>query len=89
MTAHNAHFDHGFIHAAATRSGVKRSPFHPFSVVDTVALAAVHYGHTVLSEACGRAGIDYDADRAHAATYDADVTAALFCAVVNGAAPSC
>ena len=88
VTAHNAHFDHGFIHAAATRSGVKRSPFHPFSVVDTVALAAVHYGHTVLSEACGRAGIDYDADRAHAATYDADVTAALFCAVVNGSAPS-
>ena len=85
VTAHNAHFDHGFIHAAARRSGVKRSPFHPFSVVDTVALAAVHYGHTVLSEACRRAGIDYDADRAHSATYDADVTAALFCAVVNGA----
>ena len=83
VTAHNAHFDHGFIHAAATRSGVKRSPFHPFSVVDTVALAAVHYGHTVLSEACGRAGIGYDADRAHSAKYDADVTAELFCAVVN------
>ncbi|MCE2461822.1 MAG: ribonuclease T [Pseudomonadales bacterium] len=83
VTAHNAHFDHGFIHAAATRSGIKRSPFHPFSVVDTVGLAAVHYGHTVLSEACGRAGIDYDADRAHSAAYDAEITAALFCAVVN------
>ena len=83
VTAHNAHFDHGFIHAAAARNDVKRSPFHPFSVLDTVALAAVHYGHTVLAEACGRAGIDYDADRAHSATYDAEVTAALFCAVVN------
>lgn len=83
VTAHNAHFDHGFIHAAATRNDIKRSPFHPFSVVDTVALAAVQYGHTVLSEACRRAGIDYDADRAHSAAYDADVTAALFCAVVN------
>lgn len=83
VTAHNAHFDHGFIHAAAKRSGVKRSPFHPFSVIDTVALAAVHYGHTVLSEACGRAGIPYDAERAHAAAYDAAITAELFCAVVN------
>ena len=86
VTAHNAHFDHGFIHAAATRNGVKRSPFHPFSVLDTVALAAVHYGHTVLSEACGRAGIDYDADRAHSAAYDAEITAGLFCAVVNATA---
>ena len=83
VTAHNAHFDHGFIHAAAKRSGVKRSPFHPFSVIDTVALAAVHYGHTVLSEACGRAGIPFDAERAHCAAYDAEITAELFCAVVN------
>ncbi|MYD95869.1 MAG: ribonuclease T [Gammaproteobacteria bacterium] len=83
VTAHNAHFDHGFIHAAAKRSGVKRSPFHPFSVIDTVALAAVHYGHTVLSEACGRAGIAFDAERAHSAAYDAQITAELFCAVVN------
>ena len=52
VTAHNAHFDHGFLHAAALRNGVKRSPFHPFSVIDTVGLAAVAYGHTVLSEAC-------------------------------------
>ena len=88
VTAHNAHFDHGFIHAAAARSGVKRSPFHPFSVLDTVALAAVHYGHTVLSEACGRAGIEYDADRAHSAAYDAEITAGLFCAVVNATPPS-
>lgn len=83
VTAHNAHFDHGFIHSAAKRSGVKRSPFHPFSVIDTVALAAVHYGHTVLSEACGRAGIPFDAERAHSAAYDAEITAELFCAVVN------
>ena len=86
VTAHNAHFDHGFIHAAAKRSGVKRSPFHPFSVIDTVALAAVHYGHTVLSEACERAGIPYDAERAHGAAYDAEITAELFCAVVNAQA---
>ena len=86
VTAHNAHFDHGFLHAAATRNGIKRNPFHPFSVMDTVALAAVAYGHTVLREACARAGISYDPDRAHAADYDAEVTAELFCAVVNSAA---
>jgi len=86
VTAHNAHFDHRFLHAAATRNGIKRSPFHPFSVMDTVALAAVAYGHTVLREACTRAGIAYDPDSAHAAHYDAEVTAALFCAVVNSAA---
>ena len=83
VTAHNAHFDHGFLHAAAVRNGVKRNPFHPFSVMDTVSLAGVMYGHTVLSEACRRAGIAFDADRAHSAAYDAEVTARLFCAVVN------
>lgn len=84
VTAHNAHFDHGFLHAAAQRNGVKRSPFHPFSVMDTVGLAGVAYGHTVLSEACRRAGVGYDTERAHSAVYDAEVTAKLFCAVVNG-----
>lgn len=83
LTAHNAHFDHAFIHAAASRNGVKRSPFHPFSVMDTVGLAAVAYGHTVLREACTRAGIPYAKERAHSAAYDAEVTAKLFCAVVN------
>lgn len=85
LTAHNAHFDHGFIHAAAERNGVKRSPFHPFSVMDTVGLAALAYGHTVLGEACSRAGIGYASERAHSAVYDAEVTALLFCAVVNAA----
>ncbi len=83
VVAHNAHFDHGFIHAAAQRNAIKRSPFHPFSVMDTVSLAGVAYGHTVLSEACLRAGIVYDAAQAHSAAYDAEVTARLFCAVVN------
>ena len=83
VTAHNAHFDHGFIHAAAERNGVKRSPFHPFSVMDTVSLAGVVYGHTVLSESCRRAGIPYDDAQAHSAAYDAQVTAELFCEMVN------
>ena len=84
LTAHNAHFDHGFVTSAAERNGVKRNPFHPFTVIDTASLAAVAYGHTVLSEACARAGIAFEGGRAHAAMYDAEATAKLFCLIVNG-----
>ena len=83
VTAHNAHFDHGFLAKAAARNEVKRNPFHPFSVLDTASLAAVAYGHTVLSEACARAGIVFEEGRAHSARYDAETTAQLFCAIVN------
>ena len=83
LTAHNAHFDHGFVTTAAERNGVKRNPFHPFTVIDTASLAAVAYGHTVLSEACTRAGIPFEGGLAHAAHYDAEATARLFCLIVN------
>ena len=83
LTAHNAHFDHGFVTTAAERNGVKRNPFHPFTVIDTASLAAVAYGHTVLSEACTRAGIAFEGGLAHAARYDAEATAKLFCMIVN------
>jgi len=84
LVGHNAAFDAGFVQAAAKRSGVKRNPFHPFSTIDTAALGAVAYGHTVLREACARAGIDYDKDQAHGALYDAERCAMLFCEIVNG-----
>jgi ribonuclease T len=83
LVAHNAAFDQQFLNRAVERSGVKRNPFHPFSFIDTASLAAVAYGHTVLSEACARAGITFDQDQAHSALYDAERTAELFCAVVN------
>ena len=83
LTAHNAHFDQGFLMVAAARNGVGRNPFHPFTVLDTASLAAVAYGHTVLSEACARAGLAFDGEKAHAASYDAEATARLFCAIVN------
>jgi len=35
LVGHNAHFDLGFVLAAIERSGIKRNPFHPFSVMDT------------------------------------------------------
>ncbi|MCZ6640545.1 MAG: ribonuclease T [Gammaproteobacteria bacterium] len=83
IVAHNASFDQQFLNQGVARNAVKRNPFHPFSCIDTASLAAVAYGHTVLSEACARAGIAFDADRAHNALYDAERTAELFCSVVN------
>ena len=83
LTAHNAHFDHGFIMAASDRNEVKRNPFHPFSVIDTASLSALALGHTVLSEACQRAGVQFESEKAHSATHDAEVTAELFCRIVN------
>ena len=83
LVAHNAAFDHQFMRLAYERNSLNRSPFHPFSFIDTASLAAVAYGHTVLSEACSRAGIPFEASRAHSALYDAEKTAELFCSVVN------
>ena len=83
LVAHNAAFDHQFMRLAYERNSLNRSPFHPFSFIDTASLAAVAYGHTVLSEACSRAGIGFEASRAHSALYDAEKTAELFCSIVN------
>lgn len=83
LVAHNAAFDHQFMRVAFERNGLNRSPFHPFSSIDTASLAAVAFGHTVLSEACHRAGIPFEASRAHSALYDAEKTAELFCMIVN------
>ncbi|MEM7078444.1 MAG: ribonuclease T [Pseudomonadota bacterium] len=83
LVAHNASFDQGFLKAAVERGTIKRDPFHPFSTIDTAALAALCYGHTVLSEACRRAGLTFDNQQAHSAHYDTKATAELFCLMVN------
>ena len=83
LVAHNAAFDMGFLNAAIERHNIKRAPLHPFSFIDTASLAAVAVGHTVLREACVRAGIDFDTERAHGALYDAERAAELFCWMVN------
>lgn len=83
LIGHNAHFDLGFLNAAIARVGHKRSPFHPFSTMDTVTLAALAYGQTVLAKACQAAGLPWDSNEAHSAVYDAERTAQLFCAVMN------
>lgn len=83
LVGHNAHFDLGFLNAAIARTGHKRSPFHPFSTLDTVTLAALAYGQTVLAKACQAAGLPWDGNEAHSAVYDTERTAQLFCAVMN------
>ena len=83
LVGHNAFFDLGFINAAVKRTGFKRNPFHPFSTFDTVSLAGLVFGQTVLARAVQLAGIEWDSSQAHSAIYDAEKTAELFCTIVN------
>jgi ribonuclease T len=83
LVGHNAHFDLKFINAAASRTGIKRNPFHPFSTFDTVSLAGLAYGQTVLARSIQCAGLEWDSNEAHSAVYDAEMTATLFCKIVN------
>ena len=83
LVGHNAFFDLGFVNAAVARNDIKRNPFHPFSNLDTVSLAALAYGQTVLSRAVQAAGLEWDSNEAHSAIYDAERTADLFCTIVN------
>ena len=83
LVGHNASFDLSFVNAAIQRTGHKRSPFHPFSTFDTVSLAGLAYGQTVLSKAVQAAGIEWKGSEAHSAVYDAEQTAELFCRIVN------
>ena len=82
-TVHNAFFDRDFVNAVVERNDIKRNPFHPFSTFDTVSLAGLAYGQTVLSRAIEAAGLEWEDDRAHSAAYDAERTAELFCTIVN------
>lgn len=83
LVGHNAAFDLGFVNAAVRRSAHKRNPFHPFSCFDTVTLAGLAYGQTVLSRAVQAAGLSWNGDEAHSAVYDTERTAELFCNIVN------
>ena len=83
LVGHNASFDLGFLNAAIERSAIKRNPFHPFSSFDTATLCGVAFGQTVLARAVQAAGFEWDEDSAHSAAYDAEITADLFCEVVN------
>jgi ribonuclease T len=83
LVGHNAFFDLQFLNATVERAGIKRNPFHPFSSFDTVTLAGVAYGQTVLGRAVTAAGFEWHDEQAHSALYDAQMTATLFCTIVN------
>ena len=83
LVGHNSFFDLSFINAAIDRTDFKRSPFHPFSSFDTATLAGLAFGQTVLSRSVQAAGLEWNESHAHSAIYDAEKTAALFCAIVN------
>lgn len=88
LVGHNAHFDLNFLNAAVARVEHKRNPFHPFSVFDTVSLAGLAYGQTVLSRAMQAAGLPWNGEEAHSAVYDAERTAELFCKIANAWQPT-
>ena len=83
LVGHNAHFDLGFLNQAVERSAIKRNPFHPFSCFDTATVCGIAFGQTVLARAAIAAGLGWDESQAHSASYDAEVTADLFCEAVN------
>ncbi len=83
LVGHNPAFDLGFLNAAVSRTGIKRNPFHPFSCFDTATLGGLAYGQTVLSRAAQKSGLEWNSSEAHSAIYDAEMTAQLFCRIVN------
>jgi ribonuclease T len=83
LVGHNAAFDLAFLNEAVERTSIKRNPFHPFSSFDTATLCGVAYGQTVLSRAVHAAGLAWDESQAHSAAYDAEITADVFCNIVN------
>jgi ribonuclease T len=83
LVGHNSAFDLGFLNQAIERAAIKRNPFHPFSSFDTATLCGVAFGQTVLSRAVKAAGLEFDEGSAHSAAYDAEITADVFCEIVN------
>jgi ribonuclease T len=83
LVGHNAAFDLAFLNEAIERSDIKRNPFHPFSCFDTATLCGVAFGQTVLARAVAAAGFEWDESSAHSAAYDAEITADVFCEIVN------
>ncbi|MGB5623616.1 MAG: ribonuclease T [Gammaproteobacteria bacterium] len=87
LVGHNSFFDLSFLNAAVLRAGIKRNPFHPFTSFDTATLGGVIFGQTVLSRIAEAAGMEWDSQAAHSAAYDAEITADLFCLMVNHCQP--
>ena len=83
LVGHNAHFDLGFLNESLKRNNIKKSPFHPFSVFDTVSIGGIFTGQTVLARVAQELGFEYENDLAHSAAYDSEITAKVFCKILN------
>ena len=60
MVGHNAPFDLAFLNSASKRCQLQESnPFHAFSVLDTVSLAALAYGQTIFSGCLRESGVGF------------------------------
>ena len=46
-------------------------------------MGALAYGQTVLARIARQGGFDYDSEKAHGAKYDAELTADIFCHIIN------
>lgn len=82
LVGHNAWFDLLFLKAATARCGLS-SPFHSFTCFDTATLSGLFYGQTVLAKAVEEAGLKFNPQEAHSAIYDAEITADLYCCMLN------
>ena len=55
----------------------------PFSVFDTVSIGGIFTGQTVLARVAKELGFDYENELAHSASYDSEITAKVFCKILN------
>lgn len=86
LVGHNAHFDLGFLQAAANRCKLKnKNPYHSYTVFDTATLGGLIYKKTVLAKIMKVAKVSFDVNEAHSALYDTQKTAELFCKILNDA----
>ena len=59
LVGHNAFFDHSFLVEACYRNNINKSPFHAFSLIDTVSLGVLATQQTVLAKVCKELDISY------------------------------
>lgn len=83
LVGHNPWFDLSFLLATVKRCHYKNNPFHSFTTFDTATLGAMAFGETILVKAALAAGLPFDREEAHSAIYDAQITADLFCIIIN------
>ena len=84
LVGHNAAFDLGFLNEAVERtSQSSETRFILLAVLTPQPSAASRLAKPYLARAVTAAGFEWDETSAHSAAYDAEMTADLFCEIVN------